>query len=114
MSNVLQVTAETFEAEVLKSDVPVLVDLYADWCMPCRMMGATLDGLAPRLAGRAKVVKVNVDEQRELAAAFGVSSIPMLVLFKGGQMVDQAVGAQPPAAILAMIQKAAVAESASR
>ena len=105
MSNALEVTAKSFEAEVLQSQVPVLVDLYADWCMPCRMMGQVLDQLAPRLAGQAKVVKVNVDREPDLAAAFGVSSIPMLVLFKDGQVVDRAVGALPQQAILQMLQK---------
>jgi thioredoxin 1 len=107
MSNALEVTAETFEAEVLRSQVPVLVDLYADWCMPCRMMGKVLDQLAQRLQGQVKVTKINVDEQQELAGAFGVSSIPMLLLFKDGQVVDHAVGALPQAAILQMVQKVA-------
>ena len=106
MSNALEVTAETFDAEVLKSTVPVLVDLYADWCMPCRMMGKVLDQLLPRLQGQVKVVKINVDQEQELAGAFGVSSIPMLLLFKDGQVVDHAVGALPQAAILQMLQKA--------
>lgn len=107
MSNALEVTAETFETEVLRSQVPVLVDLYADWCMPCRMMGKVLDQLAPRLQGQVKVAKINVDQQQELAGAFGVSSIPMLLLFKDGQVVDHAVGALPQAAILQMVQKVA-------
>lgn len=114
MSNALEVTAENFETEVLKAPIPVLVDLYADWCMPCRMMGKVLDQLAPRLEGQAKVVKVNVDQEQELAGAFGVSSIPMLILFKDGQVVDQAVGALPPAAILQMIQKATSTQPAGR
>jgi thioredoxin 1 len=110
MSNALEVTAQNFSQEVLQSPLPVLVDLYATWCMPCAMMGATLDQLAPRLAGKAKIVKVDVDREGELAAAFGVSSIPMLVLFKDGQVVDQAVGAQPSAAIVRMVEKATAAE----
>ena len=114
MSNALEVTAETFEAEVLQSTIPVLVDLYADWCMPCKMMGKVLDQLAPRLHGQVKVAKINVDQEQELAGAFGVSSIPMLLLFKDGQVVDQAVGALPQAAILQMIQKATVVQPAPR
>ena len=114
MSNALEVTAETFEAEVLKSTIPVLVDLYADWCMPCKMMGKVLDQLAPRLQGQVKVVKINVDQEQELAAAFGVSSIPMLVLFKDGQIADHAVGALSGAAILQMVQKATAVQPASR
>ena len=106
MSSALEVTAETFETEVIKSSIPVLVDLYADWCMPCKMMGKVLDQLIPRLQDQVKIVKINVDQQQELAGTFGVSSIPMLILFKDGQVVDQAVGAQPQTAILQMIQKA--------
>jgi thioredoxin 1 len=105
MSNALEITSETFEAEVLRSQVPALVDLYADWYMPCRMMGKVLDQLAPRLQGQVNVAKINVDQQQELAVAFGVSSIPMLLLFKDGRVVDHAVGALPQAAILQMIQK---------
>ena len=114
MSKALEVTAETFEAEVLKSQVPVLVDLYADWCMPCKMMGKVLDQLASRLQGQVKVVKINVDQERDLAGAFGVSSIPMLLLFKDGQVVDHAVGALPQAAILQMLQKATNVQPALR
>ena len=112
MSNALEVTAETFEAEVLRSPIPVLVDLYADWCMPCKMMGKVLDQLAPKLAGQVKVAKVNVDRERELAGAFGVSSIPTLLLFKDGRVVEQKVGAAPQAAVLQMVQKAASVQSA--
>lgn len=111
MSNALEITAETFEAEVLRSPVPVLVDLYADWCMPCKIMGKALEALAPELEGRAKIVKINVDREPDLAAAFGVSSIPMLVLFKAGQVIDQALGALPQTAILEMIEKALPAQA---
>lgn len=114
MSNATAVTAETFEAEVLQSPVPVLVDLYADWCMPCKMMGKVLDQLAPELEGQARIVKINVDEEQELAAAFRVSSIPMLVLFKDGKVVDHAVGALPEGAIRDMLRKAKTAAPLSR
>ena len=114
MSGAQEVTAESFEGEVLQSPIPVLVDLYADWCMPCRAMGKVLDQLAPRLEGRVKVAKVNVDQEPDLAGAFGVSSIPMLVLFKDGQMADQAVGALSGAAILQMVQKVTSVQPASR
>jgi thioredoxin 1 len=105
MSDVAKVTAENFQSEVLESPIPVLVDLYADWCMPCRAMGRVLSRLAPTLAGQVKMVKVNVDEEAELAAAFGVSSIPMLVLFRAGKAVTYALGAQPAEAVLRMIEK---------
>ena len=105
MSKALEVTAQTFQAEVLDSPLPALVDLYATWCMPCVMMGKVLDQLASTLEGKAKIVKVNVDEQRELAAAFNVSSIPMLILFKDGKAVDHVVGAVPQRQVLAMVQK---------
>jgi thioredoxin 1 len=114
MSNALEVTAESFEAEVLKYPIPVLVDLYADWCMPCKMMGKVLDQLALRLQGQVKIVKINVDQEPDLAGAFGVSSVPMLVLFKDGQVADHAVGALSGAAILQMLQKATTVEPASR
>ena len=107
MSAAQKVNAANFESEVLQSPVPVLVDLYADWCGPCRMMGPVLDQVAQKVQGQAKVVKVNVDEEPELAASFGVSSIPMLVVFKNGQVVDRSVGLVPVQKVLEMVQKAA-------
>ncbi len=114
MSKALEVTAQTFQAEVLDSPLPVLMDLYATWCMPCVMMGKMLDGLAPKLEGKVKIVKVNVDEQPELAAAFNVSSIPMLVLFKDGKVAEHVVGAVPQRQVLAMVQKVISTSPAAR
>ncbi|MGI6169670.1 MAG: thioredoxin [Christensenellales bacterium] len=87
------ITKSNFEDEVMKSSVPVLLDFWAAWCGPCRMIAPTVDQLAVEAAGKAKVGKVNVDEQPELARAFNVMSIPTLVVLKDGKVVDQAVGA---------------------
>jgi len=92
---VLNATGENFETEVLKSDLPVLVDFWAEWCGPCRMVGPVVDELAEELQGKLKVVKVNVDEAQDLAGSYQIMSIPTLLLFKGGQPVEQIVGAVP-------------------
>ena len=100
------ITAENFETEVLHSPVPVLLDFYADWCGPCKMLSPLLHALAEEKAGSLKVGKVNVDQQRELAMQFQVSSIPMLVLMKDGKAVAQSVGYRPKAEIAAMVEQA--------
>ena len=87
--------AEDFQAEVLEAGQPVLVDFYAEWCGPCKMMSPVIDEVADELAGQIKVCKINVDEAQEIASQFNVMSIPNLLLFKGGQIVDQMVGAMP-------------------
>ena len=91
------VTDATFEVEVLKSDKPVIVDYWAEWCGPCRMVSPIVDEIAGDYAGRIKVGKVDVDAEPELAGAFGVSSIPTLLLLKDGEVVERAVGARPKA-----------------
>ena len=100
------ITAENFETEVLRSPVPVLLDFYADWCGPCKMLSPLLRALAEERAGSLKVGKVNVDQQRELAMDFQVSSIPMLVLMKDGKAVAKSVGYRPKAEIAAMVDQA--------
>lgn len=100
----LKITRENFENEVMKSNIPVLIDFWAPWCGPCRMMGPIIEQLAEEYEGKAKVGKVNVDEEGELLQAFGVTSIPTIVLVKDGKVVKQVVGARPKAEVEAMLQ----------
>ena len=98
-------TDDNFETEVLKSDLPVLVDFWAPWCGPCRMVGPIVEELAESYAGRLKVVKVNVDESPGVAGNFGIRSIPTLALFQGGEAVDGLVGAAPKAKLEELVSK---------
>ena len=94
MSEVI-ITKDNFEKEVLKSDIPVLVDFWASWCGPCKMLSPIIAQIAEEHAGKVKVGKINVDEQQELAAQYRVMSIPTLIVFKNGEAVAQSVGVQP-------------------
>lgn len=102
----LIITKDNFQAEVIESDVPVLLDFWASWCGPCRMVSPLVDQVAEESVGTAKVGKINVDEQPELAAQFGVMSIPTLAVIKNGEVVKKAVGARPKDEILAMLEEA--------
>jgi len=103
---VLAFTDENFERDVLQSDVPVLVDFWATWCAPCKAIAPLIDAVADEHAGTIKVGKVNVDENPATPGKYGVRGIPTLVLFKGGVVVDQVVGAVPKSQLEALIAKA--------
>ena len=90
--NIVTLTQDNFAAEVLKATSPVLVDFWAEWCGPCKMIGPILDELAEEYSGRVKVGKVNIDDQQQLASEYGVRAIPTLLLFHEGQVADQMVG----------------------
>ena len=100
----ITITKENFESEVLKSDVPVLLDFWATWCGPCMMIAPTLAQIAEEHAGKIKVGKINVDDEMELAMKFGVTSIPLLVVMKDGKIANKAVGAMPKARIEALFK----------
>ncbi len=93
----ITITSDNFEKEVLNADTPVLVDFWAAWCMPCRMLSPTIDQLAEEYASKIKVGKLNVDENKEISAKYGVMSIPTVLMFVSGEVVEQFVGVQPKA-----------------
>ena len=99
----LKITSENFEREILNSDKPVLIDFWAPWCGPCRMLSPTISEIAEEYKDKVKVGKVNVDEEGELATIFRVSSIPMLVVMKNGKVVNSTVGVRPKNQIVGML-----------
>lgn len=105
MAEITDVTDATFEAEVLKSDKPVLVDFWAEWCAPCRRLAPTVDALATELDGRVTVGKLNVDENPATAERFSVRGIPTLLIFKGGEVVESIVGLTDKQHLKSLIEK---------
>lgn len=105
MSSAAQVTDATFKEEVIESDVPVLVDFWAPWCGPCRMVAPVVDEISEQYKGQVKVVKINTDENPNVASQYGIRSIPTLMVFKGGQRVDMVVGAVPKTTLASTLDK---------
>jgi thioredoxin 1 len=103
--DVVVLTDDNWKKEVTEAEGPVLVDFWAEWCPPCRMIAPSIDALATAYSGRAKVGKLNVDENPEVAAAFGIRSIPTLLVLKGGKVVEQQVGALPQPRIAEMLER---------
>jgi len=105
-SGLLHVNDKNFAEEVLNANLPVLVDFWATWCGPCRSISPIIEELAKEFMGRVKVTKLNVDESPATPSQYGVRGIPTLILFKGGKILDQIIGAVPKARLIAMIEKA--------
>lgn len=105
MSNVIHADEGTFEQAVLQSDLPVLVDFWAAWCGPCKAIAPVLDELSSEYEGKARIVKIDVDSNPNLAAQYGIRSIPSLFVFKNGEKVDNVVGAQPKSQLSALLNK---------
>jgi len=103
MANLVQVNDDAFDAEVLKSPLPVLIDFWAPWCAPCRAIGPVVEELAAQYAGQLKVVKMNVDDNPQTPARYSIRSIPNLIVFKNGEVKDQLIGAVPKAQLVRAI-----------
>jgi len=100
----ITLTKDNFKQEVLQSDIPVLVDFWAEWCGPCKMLSPTIDEISKEYAGKLKVAKLNIDEAAEIASEYGVMSIPTLIIFKKGEVASQTVGSVPKEKIVATIE----------
>jgi thioredoxin 1 len=105
MDKELTITEDTFETEVLKSDKPVLVDFWAAWCGPCKMFAPTIDSIASEYSDKIKIGKCNVDENPNIAAKYGIMSIPTILIFKDGKTVDQSIGIMPKETVINLFKK---------
>ncbi len=105
MSDLLEVTDETFDTEIVNADIPAMVDFWAEWCGPCRMVGPVVEELAKEYDGKVKVAKMDVDQNRQTPARFGIRNIPTLILFKNGEVAQTIIGAQPKSSIEEALKK---------
>lgn len=105
MGDILEVSDENFESEIINSDIPSMVDFWAVWCGPCKKVGPVVEELAEEYAGKIKIAKMDVDGNRQTPAKFGIRNIPTLILFKGGEVVNTIVGAQPKSSIEEELKK---------
>jgi thioredoxin 1 len=105
MAEVLEVTDQSFEREVLQSDVPAIIDFWAEWCAPCRAIAPIVKDLAAQYAGKVKIVKMNIDENPSTPGRYGVRAIPTVLAFKGGTVIEQITGARPRSAFEEMVRK---------
>ena len=105
MSDLLEVTDKTFDEEIVNSDLPAMVDFWATWCGPCKMVAPVVEELAKEYQGKIKVAKMDVDNNRETPARFGIRNIPTMIFFKGGEVAKSIIGAQPKSAIEAELKK---------
>lgn len=105
MGDLLEVTDDTFDSEIVNSDIPAMVDFWAEWCGPCRMVGPVVEELAKEYDGKVKIAKMNVDQNRQTPARFGIRNIPTLILFKGGEVSQTIIGAQPKSSIEDALKK---------
>ena len=105
MSDLLQVTDKNFEEEIVNSDIPAMVDFWAEWCGPCKMVGPVVEELAQEYKGKIKIAKMDVDSNRDTPAKFGIRNIPTLILFKDGEVAKMIIGAQPKSQIDGELKK---------
>ncbi|HEA47501.1 MAG TPA: thioredoxin [bacterium] len=110
----ITLTEKNFQKEVLESDIPVLVDFWAEWCAPCRMIAPVIEEIAQEYSGRLKVGKLNVDENQNLAAKYSIRSIPTLLIFKEGKVIEQIIGALPKKALKSKIATALAREEGEK
>ena len=101
--SVLHLTSDNFEREVIKSDIPVMIDFWANWCMPCKMMSPIVEEIAKEMEGKVKVAKVNIDEEQALTLKYGIMSIPTFVVIKNGNVVNQSIGMQDKQELLKLL-----------